>query len=299
MEKNQAKVILEGKQILFLGAGAIAESMLRGLIGGHVISGGQVMVLNRSNVDRLSELADRYGVKTFSMAQDPDHESLRKALGQADLIVLATKPYDIARILETIKPYSTDTQATFLSVAAGISTDLIESLIGNEAPVVRSMPNTSCTVLESATAYCTGQFCSELAAQTAVAVLSALGTVTQVEEGLMDAVTGVSGSGPAYFYYMVEAMQQAAESQGLSNETARTLILQTLFGAGKMMLETGLSARELRKQVTSPGGTTMAGIREFDNARCKETIEQVIEAATHRSREMGEEQRAMAIQTES
>jgi pyrroline-5-carboxylate reductase len=281
--------ILQGKTILLLGAGSIAEAMIRGLTEADAVDADQIYVTNKSNEERLQFLQDRYGVKTL---RNLDDEQGIAILQGADVVLLASKPHDIPRVLERIR--GTIGSPVVLSVAAGIPIELMERILGSSVQVVRAMPNTSCAVLSSATAVSYGRYCTPEAKQLAEAILSMLGTVSVVEEHLMDAVTGVSGSGPAYFYYMVEAMQQAAETLGLPPETARTLILQTLFGAGKMMQETGLDARELRRQVTSPNGTTMAGIRVFEEAHFKELVEQVIARAAERSRELGEQQASIA-----
>lgn len=280
--------ILRDKKLLLLGGGAIAESMIRGVTGAKAVAAGQIFVTNKSNAERLLYLKERYGVNTFTGL---DGKTGTEILKTADLILLASKPHDIPLLLEGIQGKIGN--PVILSVAAGITTGLMESILGGDVQVVRAMPNTSCAVLESATAISFGRFCTTRAKELSEAVLAVLGTVSVVDENMMDVVTGVSGSGPAYFYYMVEAMQQAAESLGLSSETARTMILQTLFGAGKMMQETGLDARDLRRQVTSPNGTTMAGIRVFEEANFKELMEKVITHASERSREMGEQQAAI------
>ncbi|WP_018130260.1 pyrroline-5-carboxylate reductase [Effusibacillus pohliae] len=276
---------LQDKQILLLGAGAIAEAMIRGLTEANAVDAAQITVTNKSNLDRLYDLRERYGVSVVENLETAEGAAV---LAAADVLLIACKPHDVAHALERIRGKIGD--PLILSVAAGIATDLVESIVGKPVPVVRAMPNTACAVLESATAVAYGKYCSEQTKQLAESILSVLGTVSVVDETLMDAVTGLSGSGPAYFYYMVEAMQQAAESLGLPAHTARTLILQTLFGAGKMLQETGLDPCELRRQVTSPNGTTMAGIRVFEEANFKDLVQRVVTRAAERSREMGEQQ---------
>ncbi|GAX89002.1 pyrroline-5-carboxylate reductase [Effusibacillus lacus] len=279
------EVALKGKKILILGAGAIAEAMIRGLTEADAVSPEQIVVTNKSNLERLQYLQETYRV---SIVENLEDEAGSEALASADIILLACKPHDVANVLERIRDKVID--PVVLSVAAGVSTDLMESILGQNARVVRAMPNTACAVLESATAVSYGKHCEEETKTLAETILSVLGTVSVVEEKLMDVVTGLSGSGPAYFYYMVEAMQSAAENLGLPSDTARTLILQTLFGAGKMLQETHLDPNVLRRQVTSPNGTTMAGIRVFEEANFKELVERVITRAAERSREMGEQQ---------
>lgn len=268
----------------------MAEAIIRGLIHANAVDPSQICVTNRSHSDRLQQLNKLYGVRTVEGADT--HAKVRE-LAAADVILVACKPYDVANTLETL--VGKIGNPVILSVAAGISIPLMESVLGGRPQVVRAMPNTACAVLQSATAVAFGQYCTEEAKRLSQEILSLLGTVSVVEESKMDVVTGVSGSGPAYFYYMVEAMQQAAESMGLSPETARTLVLQTMTGAAKMLQETGLDARELRRQVTSPNGTTMAGIRALEEADFKELIERTISRAAERSKEMGEQQASLLV----
>ncbi|KEO85269.1 hypothetical protein EL26_01540 [Tumebacillus flagellatus] len=267
--------------ILLIGAGSIAKAMIRGLTAGRAVERERITVTNRSRREQLLALREMYGVRTVD-----DIWAQTDAIQAADIVVLAVKPHDLLAVAGRLRPFLKK-GAVLLSLAAGIGTDAIEKQVGARVAVVRAMPNTACAVLESATAVCFGRTCNAEAMDLACDVLAQLGEVSIVDEHEMDAVTGVSGSGPAYFYYMVEALQQAAEAQGLSAETARRLILQTLFGAGKMMQETGLEASELRRQVTSPNGTTMAGLQVLEQAGFSQVMHSVVDAATRRSREMG------------
>jgi len=271
---------LQQKQILVIGAGSMAEAMIRGLIEGGAILPAQISVTNRCNTNRLSELQERYGVRTLEEVSDAP-----QVIRDASLVVIAVKPHDVLAVLHLLK-HQLDDQV-LLSVAAGISTRHMEAIVGPRVQVVRAMPNTACAVLESATAVTYGQACTEEGREMARTVLSVLGTVSVVAEDLMDVVTGVSGSGPAYFYYMVEGMQDAAEALGLPKDIARQLVLQTLYGAGRMLQETGMDASELRRQVTSPNGTTMAGLRVFEQAEFTSVIRDVITSAAVRSGELG------------
>lgn len=276
--------MLYDKKLFLIGSGSMAEAMVRGLTGSDVMEADRIFVTNRSNKERLSALAEQYRITPVSSLQEAAASGL---LADSDVIVLACKPQDVPRVLESIK--SDIGEAVILSVAAGISTQLMESILGDNVQTVRVMPNTACAVLESATALAYGRWCTEEAKSLCEEILSVLGTVSVVEENQMDVVTGVSGSGPAYFYYMVEAMQQAAEVMGINPQTARELIQQTLIGAVKMLEETGLEARELRAQVTSPNGATMAGINILEQADFRSLIEQVITRVAERSQEMGEQ----------
>lgn len=271
--------------ILLVGAGSIAKAMIRGLVTGRAVRTENIYVTNRSNRERLHALRDQYGVQAMENIW-----AAPEIIRSARLIVLAVKPHDLLAVAEELSPFLQD-GAVVLSLAAGVSILDLEQRVGGHVAVVRAMPNTACAVLESATAVCYGAACTAASQELARQVLLQLGDVVEVEEAEMDAVTGVSGSGPAYFYYLVEALQLAAEAQGLSTDVARRLLLQTLFGASKMMQETGLSACELRRQVTSPNGTTMAGVRVLEEAGFTQVVQQVVAAAAKRSREMGREQR--------
>ncbi len=270
--------MLGGKTIGFLGAGNLTEAMVRGMTEGGIVNPAQLVVTNRANRERLNALHRTYGVRT----------SLSKAevVQQADVLVVACKPKDAPDLLEEIGHVTRPGQV-MLSVMAGVSTAYIESLVTGGVQVVRAMPNTSCQVGESATAIALGSGAGPEAALVCRAILGAVGQVVEVEEGLLDAVTGLSGSGPAYIYFMIEAMIEAGKSVGLPVEIARNLAVQTLKGAAKMLAETGEDPTTLRLKVTSPGGTTMAGIGVLNDCGFPQAVGRAITRATQRSREMG------------
>jgi len=277
---DEGALMLADTGIFFLGAGALTEAMLRGLIATATVTPGRVTVSNRRQAARLHELAGRYGVR-------PSADKLAD-IARADLIVLAVKPYDVAAALAEVGPALSAGQV-LVSVAAGVATATLEARLPAGMAVVRAMPNTSAFVQESATAICAGRHADEDALERARGLFAAIGTVALVDEGAMDAVTGLSGSGPAYVYYMVEALLAAGLAVGLSAETSRELLLQTLQGAVRMLRETGESPATLRRQVTSPNGTTMAGIAALDERGVRDAFRLAVERATARAREMGEE----------
>jgi pyrroline-5-carboxylate reductase len=235
----------------FLGAGSMTESLMRGLLEGGVVLPQQVLITNRGNRERLEQLVATYGVR---IAADKV-----QVAAQADILVVACKPKDVPELLDQVGALTRSGQL-LLSLAAGISTTLIGGYITPGVQVIRAMPNTSCTVGESATAFCPGAGASEEAMLVARAILGAVGQVVQVPESAMDAVTGLSGTGPAYVYLLIESLIEAGQAVGLPFETARELAVQTLRGAGKMLAETGEEPAVLRQRVTSPGGTTMAAM---------------------------------------
>jgi len=256
----------------------MAEALIHGLVTGGEAQPAQLLVTNRSNRERLAYLAERYGVRTTS--------SRTEVAADADILIVACKPKDVAELLREVGPCTRAGQI-LLSLAAGISTASLIPLVAEGVEVVRAMPNTSAVVRESATAFCLGAGAGEAAREASRAILGAVGQVVEVPEDLMDAVTGLSGSGPAYVYLMVEALIAAGQEVGLSPQTARSLVIQTLKGAAKMLAETGEDPAVLRERVTSPGGTTAAGLAQLRAAGFEEALVKAVAAATHRSRELG------------
>ncbi len=266
------------QRICFIGAGSMSEAMLAGLLKNRLITADRVSVFNRHRRERLTELKKSYGV------QIPEDRG--RAVSEADTVILAVKPKDVQEALTQWKT-SFHRGQRIISVAAGISTEAVERLIPSGIPVIRAMPNTSCTIGQSATALCTGRWAGPEDLEVARRLFSAIGSAVIVEEEAMDSVTALSGSGPAYIYFMVEALEQAGVEAGLSKEIARQLSLQTLFGAAHMLMETREEPAELRRRVTSPGGTTMAGLEELKRKRFDEAVKSAVLQAKSRSRELG------------
>lgn len=267
-----------GRQIGFLGAGSIAESLVRGMLKAGLVRPEQVLVSNRSNRERLEELSRRYGVIAAG--------SKDRLVSECDIVVIACKPKDVADLLAEVGEESRPGQIV-LSLAAGITTAFIEARLGPGVQVVRAMPNTSCQVGESATAICRGRSADDGAVRAVQAMLESVGKVYEVPEEQMDAVTGLSGSGPAYVYLMVEAMVRAGQEVGLPADVARALTIQTIKGAALMLEETGEDPAVLRERVTSPNGTTYAGLKALHEAGFTEALVRAIGRATERARELG------------
>ncbi|WP_028778391.1 pyrroline-5-carboxylate reductase [Shimazuella kribbensis] len=266
-------------KISFIGAGAIAEALLVGLLSKQQVKSSDVSFINRSNINRLQYLTDHY--------QLPSIAEQKKKILDADILVLAVKPQVANEMLEEWGPKFTP-KNQIISVIAGVTTSHIESYLHEEIPVIRSMPNTSSTIGMSATAITAGQYATTVNLEIAENIFRSVGSVVTLEEHLMDAVTGLSGSGPAYFYLMVEGLELAAQKVGLPREVSRQLILQTLIGASHMLLETDKKPETLRQEITSEGGTTAAGIKVMNDYKFIEGLEKTIKAATNRSVEMGE-----------
>jgi pyrroline-5-carboxylate reductase len=210
------------------------------------------------------------------------------AVHGAAIVVIAVKPQDIDKLLAEIGSALTPEQ-TVVSVAAAITTAHIEERIADGVPVVRAMPNAPATVHEGMAGVCAGAHAGEEHLAIAEELLGHLGRVVRVPENLMDAVTAISGSGPAYFALLAEAMIEAGILLGVSREISTTLVVQTMFGTAKQLRDQGMHPVELRESVTSPGGTTIAAIRELEQAGVRAAFLNAIQAAMDRARELGDE----------
>jgi pyrroline-5-carboxylate reductase len=268
--------VLEMQKIAFIGAGNMAEALISGIIE-ESIWGPRNILITDIRPERLDELEDTYGVQPHTAAD---------AIAAADIIVLAVKPQQLPDLLQDIASEINLQEQCILSIAAGVKTVTIEDALGEGARVVRAMPNTPALVGHGAAALCGGQWAREEDLERAEIMLKAVGMVAQVDETDMDAVTAVSGSGPAYVFYLIEAMQAAAEELGLEADKARELILATVTGAAKLCEETQLSASQLRQRVTSKGGTTAAALAVLEEKGVGEILQAAIKAARDRSIEL-------------
>jgi pyrroline-5-carboxylate reductase len=267
---------IDPRRVAILGGGRIGESLLAGLLSAGWREPQEVVVTGRRE-ERIAELADRYGVQTTL-----DNAT---AVGGSTLVVIAVKPQDIAALLAEIGSRLT-TEQTVLSVAAAIPTTAIEAHLPAGVPVVRAMPNAPATVHEGIAGVCAGAHAADPHLGLAEEVLAHLGAVVRVPEPYMDAVTAVSGSGPAYFALLAEAMIEAGILLGLSREVTTQLVVQTMFGTAKLLRDEHLHPVELREAVTSPGGTTIQAIRELEQAGVRAAFLNAIQAAMQRSREL-------------
>jgi pyrroline-5-carboxylate reductase len=267
------------KRIAILGAGKLGESLLAGLVS----SGWSDVVVTVRREERAEELRQRYSAEVSLSNTD--------AVAGAAVIVLAVKPQDIDALLEEIGAALTPEQ-TVLSVAAAIPTFVIERQIAPGVPVVRAMPNTPATVHEGIAGICAGAHAGEENLALAEDVLGHVGQTVRLTEPYMDAVTAVSGSGPAYFALLAEAMIEAGILLGLSREISTKLVIQTMFGTAKLLRDEKMHPVELRESVTSPGGTTIQAIKELEQAGVRAAFLNAINAAMERSRELAAEHEA-------
>jgi pyrroline-5-carboxylate reductase len=266
------------KKIAIIGAGSMSEALISGIVSSKLQESTEITVTNRGNTERLIELQNRYGVK-YSF-------DIEKLVGEADAIILAMKPKDVKEATVQWKNYITK-ETLLISVLAGVNMDSLQRLIGLEVPIARAMPNTSATVGKSATGIAFNSFVEEAQKTFVLDMFETVGLVTFVQEEQLDAITGLSGSGPAYIYYLVEAMEKGAVKIGLNREVANELIVQTILGAAEMIASSSKSALELRKNVTSPGGTTEAGINILEQYDVQKAFISCMEEATAQSKRMG------------
>jgi pyrroline-5-carboxylate reductase len=262
--------------VALIGAGNMAEALLGGLLGTGTVSPDRCIVTNRRDDARLAQLARAWSVRTTR-----DKAQLMR---EADVVILVVKPQDMRAMLAEIAPYASR-RHLIVSVAAGISLDVIEQVLDG-VPAIRTMPNTSTAVNASATALCAGRWADAENLAVARRLFEAVGRVAVVPEPLFDAVTGLSGSGPAYVYLLAEVMVEAGVRAGLDPDVARDLVTQTVLGAGKMLSESGTQPAVLRARVTSPNGTTMAAMRVLEARGFADAMHEAIEHATARSREL-------------
>jgi pyrroline-5-carboxylate reductase len=263
-------------QTAVIGAGVMGETLLSGLVR----AGRRVdrLLVGEKRADRARELEERYGVAVVSNIE---------AAAKADTVALVVKPQDMADVLAEISP-SLRAGQLVVSLAAGITTSFIEARVPDGVAVVRVMPNTPALVDEGMAAISPGSLCSDAQLAEAESLLASVGRVVRIPERQQDAVTAISGSGPAYIFFVVESMIEAGVHLGLPRSTASELVIQTLVGSGKMLRETGTHPTVLREQVTSPGGTTASALRELEDHKVRAAVLAAMEAARDRSRELAE-----------
>lgn len=270
---------MNNSKIVFIGGGNMARSLIGGLVADG-LSANNIHVLDTQKAV-LQTLKQTFAVQV--------HEDLATAVASADVILLAVKPQqmqEVVKSLATVWPAN----ALLISIAAGIRLADLGRWLQKDAAIVRAMPNTPSLVQAGATALFANDHVSEQQREQAEAILRAVGLALWLDsETKMDAVTALSGSGPAYFFLVMEAMENAAIELGLSQETARLLCLETAFGAAKMALESDLPAATLRQQVTSPGGTTERAIHELEDGGLHGLFENALVAAALRARELGDQ----------
>lgn len=269
--------IMESK-VVFIGSGNMAEAIVSGMVRAKFCAPEKI-VLTDLREERLIEMKSKLGV---SISTD------KSVVQDAEIVVLAVKPQGMAAAMEDIRPFLKK-ETLVISIAAGIHTEEVERVLGEGTRVVRVMPNTPALIGKGATAVAAGSQTDEADVEVAETILGCAGLTVRVDESDMDAVTALSGSGPAYIFYLFEAMMDAAVEMGLDYEKARTLMLQTVEGAAGLLKDSGEDASVLRAKVTSKGGTTQAAITSMEMSGVKSAIIAALNAAKVRSEELSRE----------
>ena len=265
-------------KIGFLGAGKMATALARGLVNAKLVTAKQLVAADPFDAARKHFTAAT-GAKTVAANRD--------VAASATVLLLATKPDQVAAALAEISG-AFSKKHLLISIAAGVTLAKLEAALPAGARVIRVMPNTPALVGAGASAFALGKNATAADGELAKKLLSAVGVAMQVKEGLLDAVTGLSGSGPAYVYQFIEALSDGGVAAGLPRDIATKLAAQTVLGGAKMVLETGVHPGALKDQVTSPGGTTIEGIHELEKGRLRAAVISAVRAATEKSKKLGQ-----------
>lgn len=264
------------RSIGFIGAGNMAEAMIRGLLRGKDFAPAEVRA-SGPREERMRELRDGYGIETTTDNKVP---------AKCQIVVLSVKPQILSRVLDEVAD-TISADALVISIAAGVPVAAIQARLATGTRVVRAMPNTPALVDAGATAIAGGEHARETDLADAKRIFDAIGITVILEESQLDAVTGLSGSGPAYVFLILEALSDGGVKVGLSRRTAQLLAAQTVFGAAKLLIETNEHPGRLKDMVTSPGGTAITGLHTLEHGGVRTTLMNAVEAATRRSRELG------------
>jgi pyrroline-5-carboxylate reductase len=262
----------------FLGAGKMGTALARGFINAGLVTAGQIMAS-----DPIEAAREAFGRDVGAKVAKSNVDVAKFA----SVLLLAVKPDQVAGVLEEIREKFTE-KHLLISIAAGVPITKLEAGLGGKARVIRVMPNTPALVGASATAYAPGKAALPEDVQLAQKLFSSVGAAFAVKESLLDAVTGLSGSGPAYVYLMIEALSDGGVAAGLPRDIATKLAAQTLLGSAKMVLETGLHPGALKDMVTSPGGTTIEGLHELEKGKVRGSLISAVRAATDKSKKLGQ-----------
>lgn len=264
------------KKIGIIGCGNMGEALLNGL--SRVMEKSTGLMVSELDAKRRDYLQAKYKIIV-----EIDNNTVVK---YCDVIILAVKPKDFNGLLKSEICCGLSKNKLLISIAAGVTTKYIEGIVGKDIPVIRAMPNMAAVIGEAMTAITCGSAAEGAHIETAKEIFSTVGSVVEVKEKMMDAVTAISGSGPAYFFYLIEALTEAACKLGLDEETAKQLVLKTALGSAKLLETLKEGPESLRKKVTSKGGTTEAALKVFDKKMIKKIINDAVKAAHERSKEL-------------
>jgi pyrroline-5-carboxylate reductase len=265
------------QSIGFLGTGNMAEALIKGLIGSGVVAATQIHGSDPRR-ERCQEMADRYGIHATTHNED--------VVRHSEIVVLSVKPQILPKVLDEVAPHLKPS-ALIISIAAGTPVAAIERRLPPGTRVVRTMPNTPALVGAGATAIAAGSHAQDADVEATQRIFDAVGKTVVIEESQLDAVTGLSGSGPAYVFLIIEALSDAGVKMGLSRYNSQALAAQTVLGSAKLLIETNEHPGRLKDMVTSPGGTAIAGLHTLEAGGLRTTLINAVEAATNRSRELG------------
>ena len=272
---------MERRTLAFLGAGNMGEAMLKGLLNARFAEPRDILI---SDVDqrRVEHLEGAYGVRAAT--------DNRSAVTEAGIIILAVKPQHLPDLLQEIRE-ELNGDKLIISIAAGVPLRAIEEIVKKELRLIRTMPNTPALVQEGASALARGGFASDEDLKLAETIFASVGRTIIIDESLMDAVTGLSGSGPAYIFLVIEALADSGVKMGLARDASLLLAAQTVLGAARLLLETNEHPGRLKDMVCSPGGTAIAGVHALEQGGLRSTVMNAVETATKRSIELGEHYR--------
>jgi len=270
--------MLKNKQVGILGTGNMGEALIHGLLHGHLCRPEQIFCSD-VRPERLKVVREKYGVKTTS--HNPE------VVKQSEIIILSVKPQIMKQVVDEIAKYL-DLSKLIISIAAGVPLDAIEACARKDLKLIRVMPNICVSVREGASAIAGGKHVQREDLMMAKTIFDSVGKSIFIEEDLLDAVTGLSGSGPAYIFLIIDALADAAVKVGLSRDDALILAPQTVLGAAKMLIETGEHPGKLKDMVTSPGGTAITGLHTLEEGGVRTTLINAVEVATERSKILGE-----------
>jgi pyrroline-5-carboxylate reductase len=264
-------------KLSLIGGGVMAEAILSCLLDKQIYTADRILV-SEPQIQRRDFLADRYRIRVT--------DSNQEAIKEAEVVILAVKPQILTSMVANLKQEEINPQTAIVSILAGVTLDKLESLFPDR-PIIRTMPNTPATVGAGMTAITAGRYVNSAQIQQAKTIFSAVGEVVEVPERLLDGVTGLSGSGPAYVAMLVEALSDGGVAAGLPRAVAYQLAIQTVLGTAQLLRDTGIHPAELKDRVTSPAGTTIAAVAELEKAGFRSAIIEAVKTAYRRSQELG------------
>lgn len=266
---------MKNPKVAFLGGGMMAEAIIKGVLKSKLFAPGDISVVEISK-NRCSYLKEKYGIVVA--------EKSSNALKNVDALVIAVKPQMLASALDQQTVMAVEQETLVISIAAGITIAELQHFFGGQQPILRVMPNTPLAVGEGMSVVAKGENAGDAGVELATKIFACCGQVLELPESQLDAVTGLSGSGPGYLFVIIDALADAGVAAGLTRDNAIKLAAQTVLGSGKMVLETGLHPAQLRDQVTSPGGTTIAGIAAMEKAGVRAGMMEAVWASMEKSR---------------